>query len=233
MKFFSVFMTAAMLATLGPAAVAERSYYRDRDDRRDNRCDDRYDRCDDRRDKHRDDWRDDRRDDRCYDRDGRCSDWRDDHRDDRRDWRDNDHDYRPGHPYPRSPTYPYNPGSSSGGFYYGDVASCSPEVKQKNVSVLQSTVSNLLATPQFADAIVLKDTIKVIQSEKLLEAQIAAYCALVGVDARVPAEIAEFIGARDLAPYAARAQKNLELSSEQANALVEALSKNLLNNLNN
>jgi|GEM_PF-2454904 len=243
MKYFSVLLVAAVIAPLSPSTGAEESHSNnrreerrdDRHDRRDERRDDRNDWRDDRRDD-RNDWRDDRRDDRNDWRDDRRDDrheWRDDRRDDRRDHRNdwNDNDYRPGHPYPRSPTYPYNPGYSSG-TYYGD-ASCSPEVKKKNVSVLEGTVNQLLATEEFADAVLLSDTIKVIQSEKLLEAQIAAYCALVGVDARVPAEIAEFIGARDLAPYAARAQKNLKLSAAQANALVEALSQNLLNNLNN
>jgi hypothetical protein len=140
-------------------------------------------------------------------------------------------DYRPGYPYPVYPTYPYNPGYSSG-TYYGDV-SCSPEVKQKNVNVLEGTVNELLVNPQFGAAPVLKEALQVINSQKELEARIASYLALVGVDAREPSEIAEFIGARDLAPYVARAQDNLSLTAEQANTLVNALSKNLLNNLNN
>jgi|GEM_PF-6804664 len=145
--------------------------------------------------------------------------------------RPRDPDYQPGHPYPSYPTYPYDPGYDSGDSY--TEASCSPEVKQKNVNVIETTVTSLLASASFADAKLLADTIVTIRSQQEIEARIAAYCALIGVDARVPSEIAEFVGARDLSPYITRAKENLELSEEQATLLVNSLSQNLLNNLNN
>ena len=204
MKFFNVLATMALTASLSMTALA-----RDNDNNRNDR-----------------DGRGGDRSGRHDDRGGRHGD-----RDGHRGPHHRHPDYRPGYPYPVYPVYPYDPGYSSG-TYYGDV-SCSPEVKQKNVNVLEGTVNELLVNPQFGAAPVLKEALQVINSQKELEARIASYLALVGVDAREPSEIAEFIGARDLAPYVARAQDNLSLTAEQANTLVNALSKNLLNNLNN
>jgi len=167
-------------------------------------------------------------------REVRREDRRDDRRDARRDYRRGGGGYYPGpgYYYP-SPGY-YRPGyprRDRGTDYYGEV-NCSPEVKQKNVAILESTVNGLMATPAFSDASQFRDAIASIQSQGDLEARIAAYCNLVGVDATNPSEIAEFVGARDLAPYVENARVKLSLTHEQADVLVRTLSENLLGGLN-
>lgn len=109
---------------------------------------------------------------------------------------------------------------------------CSPEVKQKNVGILENTVNGLLVTPQFKDAKLLRSTVGSIQAKGNIEARIASYTALVGVDSSNPSEVAEFIGARDLSPYVSVASQKLQLSNEQAEVLVNTLSENLLNGIN-
>ena len=109
---------------------------------------------------------------------------------------------------------------------------CSPEVKQKNVGILENTVNGLIVTPQFKDATVLRDTVVSIQSQGDIESRIAAYTDLVGVDSSNPSEVAEFVGARDLSPYVDVASKKLQLSNEQAETLVNTLNENLLNGIN-
>jgi hypothetical protein len=100
------------------------------------------------------------------------------------------------------------------------------------VNVLESTLDKVLASPKFAKADQLRETVNSISSFKKTDARIAAYAALVGVDSRSAEDMAEFIGARDLGPYVAVAQENLDLSRDQAEILVNTLSKNLLNSLN-
>jgi hypothetical protein len=136
----------------------------------------------------------------------------------------------PGNRYPgnRYPGYRDNGPTDS---YYGE-ASCSPEVKQKNVSILEDTVNGLAVTPEFANAEVFRSSVSTIQSESNMEARIAAYCELVGVDSGSASEVAEFIGARDLAPYVEVARSKLQLTQEQADVLVRSLSQNLLNGVN-
>jgi Ni/Co efflux regulator RcnB len=141
----------------------------------------------------------------------------------------------PGNRYPGN-RYPGNryPGYRGPGYtdsYYGE-ASCSPDVKQKNVGILESTVNGLAVTPEFANAEVFRSSVADIQSQTDMEARIAAYCDLVGVDSRSANEVAEFIGARDLAPYVEVARSKLGLTQEQADVLVRSLSQNLLSGVN-
>ncbi len=141
----------------------------------------------------------------------------------------------PGSRYPgnRYPGYRY-PGYRDHGptdSYYGE-ASCSPEVKQKNIGILEGTVNGLAGTPEFANADLLRTWVASIESEPDMELRIAGYCDLVGVDSGNASEVAEFIGARDLAPYVEVARAKLQLTQEQADALVRSLSQNLLNGVN-
>ncbi len=110
---------------------------------------------------------------------------------------------------------------------------CSPEVQQKNVGILESTLTQLSKSAEFQSALSFKETVAQIQAEKSMEQKIAAYCALIGVDSSSASEVAEFIGSRDQSVYIANAQKSLNLSNEQADLLVSTLKKNLLGGLNN
>lgn len=136
----------------------------------------------------------------------------------------------PGNRYPGN-RYPGYRGPGYSDSYYGE-ASCSPEVKQKNVGILESTVNGLAVTPEFANAEVFRASVADIQSQTDMEARIAAYCDLVGVDSRSANEVAEFIGARDLVPYVEVARSKLGLTQEQADVLVRSLSQNLLSGVN-
>ena len=93
-------------------------------------------------------------------------------------------------------------------------------------------MNSIAASPEFADAQVLRDSLLAIQKQTDMEARIASYAALVGVNASDPAQLAEFVGARDLSPYVEHARTQLQLSPAQADTLVETLNENLLNGLN-
>ena len=206
MKFFNVI---ALTALLSPMLISTGFARDDRDNRRDDRREHRDDRRDDRRD-HRDERREDRRD------------HRDDRRDDRRDYRDGRRDGR----------RDYDHGRHHGDYYYGE-SSCSPEVVEKNINILESTVNGLASSKEFANAQDFQKVIAEIQAEKNVSKLISSYCALVGVDANDPKQVVEFLGAREHNAYVAHAQRTLNLNAQQANLLVETISENLLNGINN
>ena len=114
----------------------------------------------------------------------------------------------------------------------GAKASCSPEVKTKNLAVVEKTLNDLMSNPKFADAKLLSVTVQKIRSDKEIDSRIASYLALVGVDARSPEAAAEFVGARDFTSYELIAQKQLGLNAEQSNMLMTSLSEALLANIN-
>jgi hypothetical protein len=110
--------------------------------------------------------------------------------------------------------------------------SCSPEMKQKNVALLEATLNDVAKSENFANAQQFQETLQQIQKEQNIDKRIQEYCNLVGVDSSKNDEFVEFLGSRDHSAYIERAQKNLGLSSEQADQLVVALRSTLISGLN-
>jgi hypothetical protein len=135
------------------------------------------------------------------------------------------------HHYRNGYNYGYNYGYSDG--YYTE-ASCSPEVKQKNVVAVENELTRVMNSPKFRDATVLRSTVNEIKSSRGVDNKINAYLDLVGVDSKKPRDVAEFVGSRgnDRERFIQRAQTRLKLSGEQADILVDRVSQTLLNGIN-
>ncbi len=119
------------------------------------------------------------------------------------------------------------------GDYYYAGESCSPDVVEKNFDILETTVDDIAALPSFQNANDFQTRLVAIHAETDLEKRISAYTALVGVNANDPIEVAEFLGAREQSLYIQRAQKILNINADQATVLVNAITENLLNGINN
>lgn len=150
---------------------------------------------------------------------------------------------RPSHPS-RPPTVIVNPPAHHDhhyydrhpGYYddniYAGTTECSPAVQNKSVNAVESRLDKVVGSAQFAKADTLKATLADIRAEKHLGKKIAAYCDLVGVNSRDPKQVLEFIGARDNSRYVKLAQRDLKLTTEQANVLVREISTTLRSGIN-
>ncbi len=101
---------------------------------------------------------------------------------------------------------------------------CAPEVKSNMVSVVEKTVEEKLQKESFKDADGLRDFHAKTSKLKNSDQKLGAYMGVVGVNAKDPNQVAEFLGARDHSPYHDKAEQSLGLNSQQADELVKDLS---------
>lgn len=102
-------------------------------------------------------------------------------------------------------------------------STCAPEVVNGNMTATERALNELAASPDFADAEKFQGIVAQVNETQDAETKMGLYFTL--VDVKDPTEIVQFIGARDeeLKAYAQVLEKNAELSSEQADIVVQKL----------
>jgi hypothetical protein len=102
-------------------------------------------------------------------------------------------------------------------------STCAPEVVNGNLSATERALNELAMSENFAQAEKFQGIIAQINETEDTETKMGLYFTL--VDVKDPTEIVQFIGARDedLKAYAQVLEKNAELSSEQADLVVQKL----------
>ena len=104
------------------------------------------------------------------------------------------------------------------------IASCAPEVVQGNVAATERTLTAVSATPAFASAVEFKSLIGSIAATKNQQAKVAKYFAMIGVDASKSADVADFVGAREIrAQWLSSLERSGHLTSSQADTVARQL----------
>jgi len=114
-----------------------------------------------------------------------------------------------------------NSGTASGG--RGGGSACAPEVANGNLAATERVLREVSARPEFQDAAALKQNIEKIASLESNQAKFEAYMELVSVDSSKVDDVVNFVGARDLNPYAASVEQKLDLSKTQSQIVVDTL----------
>jgi hypothetical protein len=108
------------------------------------------------------------------------------------------------------------------------IASCAPEVVEGNVAATERTLKVIAATPEFASATQFKSTVAQIAAGKNQNAKVAQYFALIGVDAAKSADVAEFVGSREIkGQWLSSLERSTNLSSAQADTVARQLQTSL------
>lgn len=102
-------------------------------------------------------------------------------------------------------------------------STCAPEVVNGNMTATERALNELAASEGFADAEKFQGIVAQVNETQDAETKMGLYFTL--VDVKDPTEIVQFIGARDeeLKAYAQVLERNAELSSEQADLVVQKL----------
>jgi hypothetical protein len=110
---------------------------------------------------------------------------------------------------------------------------CAPEVQNGNIAAVQTTLNTLAQSPAFAAATQFKSQVAAIGAETDPQVQFGDYMNLVGMtNDPTTDDLMNFLGARAADPAAvASIQKNLNLSSDQATAVVNGVTTALKGNL--
>ena len=106
---------------------------------------------------------------------------------------------------------------------------CSPEMTQNSTSLVQKTLTDVAATPNFAAASTFQTFVTTTSNLTNANDKLHAYLGAVGVDSNDANAVAEFVGARDHSIYVTAAEKNLGLSQTQGDVLVSQITQILLN----
>lgn len=102
--------------------------------------------------------------------------------------------------------------------------SCAPEVVDGNMTATERTLKTVLASADFAQASQFKSLVSQISSLKNPSAKVAQYFALIGVDSRDSAAVAEFIGAREIkSQWLSSLERSAQLTSAQADFVASKL----------
>jgi hypothetical protein len=110
---------------------------------------------------------------------------------------------------------------------------CAPEVQNGNISAVQNTLSTLAGSPAFAGATQFQTQVAAIAAETDTQVKFGDYMNLVGMtNDPTTDDLMNFLGARTADPTAvASLQKNLNLSADQATAVVNGVTTALKGNL--
>ena len=134
----------------------------------------------------------------------------------------------------------YGPGRRHGGGGYGGgyrrgpgggyrgggptAIRCSPEVKENTVTIAQQVLTEVAQSKEFETATQFQEFVQKTSELSNADEKLNAYLAIVGVDSKDADAVAQFIGARERAPYVANVEKNVGLTSSQADILVQKFS---------
>jgi len=113
-------------------------------------------------------------------------------------------------------------GSYLGRDYYGR-ATCAPEVVNGNLAATERVLREVTAHADFNDATLLKSNIEKIAKLESNQAKFEAYMELVSVNSANVDDVVNFVGARDLDPYAVSVEKKLALNKAQSEIIVTTL----------
>jgi hypothetical protein len=122
--------------------------------------------------------------------------------------------------------WPHNGGHHGGG------ASCAPEVVDGNVAATQRVLASLASSPEFAKAQQFKSVVHEIATVRAGETRVARYFALIGIDSRDSAAVAEFVGAREVrGTWLASLEKSTGVTPAQADVIASKLQNALRGDL--
>jgi hypothetical protein len=110
---------------------------------------------------------------------------------------------------------------------------CAPEVQNGNIAAVQTTLTQLAQSKDFANATQFKAKVTEIAAETDSQVKFGAYMDLVGISNDPTSDdVMNFIGARTADPRAvASLQKTLDLSADQATQVVNAVTTAIKGNL--
>lgn len=101
---------------------------------------------------------------------------------------------------------------------------CAPEVVEGNTKATDRVLSNLVASPEFAEAKSFKVEVTRIAALKDSGLKAQNYLAILGIDPEDSAAVVEFIGARDArGAWLYELQRNSGLNAEQAQQVAQAV----------
>jgi hypothetical protein len=120
---------------------------------------------------------------------------------------------------------------SSGDFIESGNNFCAPEVAEGNLKATERVLTELTAKPELAGAAKFSEFVQKVKKLNQPKEKFVAYMKLVQLDQASVDQIANFLGARDLTPYAAKLEIELGLSAAQSQMVVESLVKALRGNL--
>jgi hypothetical protein len=113
----------------------------------------------------------------------------------------------------------------------GHAISCAPEVVAGNVAATDRVLASLAASPSFQSATKFRGVVSTLAREKTA-VKVDRYFALIGVDARDSAAVAEFVGARDVrGSWLTSLEKSTGVSGAQAETVARELQKALRGSL--
>jgi hypothetical protein len=101
---------------------------------------------------------------------------------------------------------------------------CAPEVVEGNIAATQRVLSTLATSPEFKTASRFKSTTNAIAAERSADIKLTRYFALIGIDSRDSAAVADFIGARDVrSAWVSSLESTTGLSPAQADTVARQL----------
>jgi|GEM_PF-2930814 hypothetical protein len=109
---------------------------------------------------------------------------------------------------------------------------CAPEVIQGNVAATQRTLTTLAASREFANASKFKSIVSNLASIHDDQVRIARYFALIGIDSKDSAAVADFAGSREVrAQWLSSLEKSAQLTSAQSDVVASKLQSALRGDL--
>lgn len=114
----------------------------------------------------------------------------------------------------------------------GGGASCAPEVVEGNVAATERTLRSLALSPEFADASTFRAVVSRVAHVRSAAAKVAQYFALIGIDSRNRAAVADFVGARAIRPeWLGALERTTDLNADQSAKVASELQQALRGNL--